>query len=137
MLKHGIFIFAFLFLIAHIIRFFQFGQAWYHAETQELHACHAVGSVSGNDVSEFNRYIQDGTIPPMDVYWILSQCDDLHCTQASITQMTPLEQVINYIGKNANTLEKKQHSCCDGRPQTISRSPISSCSSYFISCCVG
>ena len=94
MLKRGSFIFAFLILIAWIVRFFQFGQAWYRAETHELHACHAVGSASGSDVSEFNRYIQDGTIPPTDVYWILSQRDDLHCTQATTTQMTPFEQEI-------------------------------------------
>lgn len=55
MLKRGIFLFAFLLLIAHIVRFFQFGQAWYHAETQELRTCHAVESASGSDVSEFNR----------------------------------------------------------------------------------
>ena len=107
MLKRGSFIFAFLILIAWIVRFFQFGQAWYRAETHELHACHAVGSASGSDVSEFNRYIQDGTIPPTDVYWILSQRDDLHCTQATTTQMTPFEQVKDYIGKNLNTLEEK------------------------------
>ena len=107
MLKRGSFIFAFLILIAWIVRFFQFGQAWYRAETHELHACHAVGSASGSDVSEFNRYIQDGKIPPTDVYWILSQRDDLHCTQATTTQMTPFEQVKDYIGKNLNTLEEK------------------------------
>ncbi|MCR0336014.1 hypothetical protein MKA38_09065 [[Clostridium] innocuum] len=107
MLKRGSFIFAFLILIAWIVRFFQFGQAWYRAETHELHACHAVGSASGSDVSEINRYIQDGTIPPTDVYWILSQRDDLHCTQASTTQMTPSEQVKDYIEKNLNTLEEK------------------------------
>lgn len=107
MLKRGIFFFAFLILIAHIVRFFQFGQAWYHAETQELRTCHAVESASGSDVSEFNRYIQDGTIPPTDVYWILSQRDDLHCTQATTTQMTPLEKIKYYIEKNLNTLEEK------------------------------
>lgn len=80
MLKRGIFLFAFLLLIAHIVRFFQFGQAWYHAETQELRTCHAVESASGSDVSEFNRYIQDGTIPPTDVYWILSCILDLITT---------------------------------------------------------
>ena len=107
MLKRVLFIFAFLILSVWIVRFFQFGQAWYRTETYELHACHAVGSASGSDVSEFNSYIQDGTIPPTDVYWILSQRDDLHCTQATTIQMTPLEQVTDYIEKNLNTLEER------------------------------